>query len=51
MNDLDSEPVLSGDGDLALALMTMWALWTGRPMPGAPVPLLTEQQLINFWAE
>lgn len=39
------------DDDLALMLMTMWALSTGRAMPGTPLVGLTEQQLIDFWAE
>jgi hypothetical protein len=39
------------DDDLALTLMTTWALSTGRAMPGAPLVGLTEQQLIDFWAE
>lgn len=55
MNELKSQRSFTGDDDgdddLALTLMTMWALWTRRPIPGGPVPLLTEQQLIDFWAE
>ena len=39
------------DDDLALTLMTTWALSTGRAMPGVPLVRLTEQQLIDFWAE
>jgi hypothetical protein len=39
------------DDDLALTLMTTWALSTGRAMPGPPLVGLTEQQLIDFWAE
>jgi hypothetical protein len=51
MNELKSQRSLTGDDDLALTLMTMWALWARRPIPGGPVLLLTEQQLIDFWAE
>ena len=51
MNELKSQRSFTGDDDLALTLMTMWALWTRRPIPGGPVSLLTEQQLIDFWAE
>jgi hypothetical protein len=51
MNALKSQRSLTGDDDLALTLMTMWALWTGRAIPGGPAPLLTEQQLLDFWAE
>jgi hypothetical protein len=39
------------DDDLALTLMTTWALFTGRTMPGMPLFGLSEQQLIDFWAE
>lgn len=39
------------DADLALTLMTTWALATGRAVPAVPPELLSEQQLIEFWAE
>ena len=51
MNELKSQRSSTSDDDLALTLMTMWALWTRRPIPVGPVLLLTEQQLIDFWAE
>jgi hypothetical protein len=51
MNHLHDQPPCTDDPELALTLMTMWALWSGHPMPGPPVSLLSEQQLIDFWAE
>jgi hypothetical protein len=50
MNELKSQ-AFCDDDDLALTLMTMWALYTGRAMPGRPPRLLTEQELLDFWAE
>jgi hypothetical protein len=50
MNELKSQ-LFCDDDDLALTLMTMWALYTGRAMPGRPPRLLTEQELLDFWAE
>jgi len=41
----------SNEEELALALMTMWALNTGRTMPGMPLVCLSEEELIDFWAE
>ena len=50
MNELKSQ-LSCDDDDLALTLMTMWALYTGRAMPDRPPRLLTEQELLDFWAE
>jgi hypothetical protein len=41
----------TNDEHLALMLMTMWALSTGRSMPGRPPRCLSEQELIDFWAD
>jgi hypothetical protein len=43
--------ILTTDDHLALTLMTMWALSTGRAMPEAPPDHMTVQQLIDFWGE
>ncbi len=43
--------LLPTDDALALTLMTTWALSTGRPLPGLPLLVLTEEQLIDFWAD
>jgi hypothetical protein len=48
MNELKS---FTNDEHLALMLMTVWALSTGRVMPDGPPWLLTEEELIDFWAE
>jgi len=45
------KPLCFADDDLVLTLMTTRALSTGRAMPGAPLVGLSEQQLIDFWAE
>jgi hypothetical protein len=42
--------MISTNDQLALTLMTIWALRTGRTLPDAPPDHLTEQQLIDFWA-
>jgi hypothetical protein len=42
---------LTNDDHLALALMTIWALHTGRTLPGVPPARLTVQELIDFWGE
>jgi hypothetical protein len=41
----------TNDEHLALTLMTMWALSTGRAMPARPPRCLSAQELIDFWAE
>jgi hypothetical protein len=41
----------TNDDHLALTLMTMWALYTGRMIPSTPARVLTEQQLLDFWGE
>jgi hypothetical protein len=51
MNVLTCQMYSTNDDRLALTLMTVWALCTGRSMPGGPPACLTEQQLIDFWAE
>jgi hypothetical protein len=51
MNQSTSQMFFTTDDHLALMLMTMWALSTGRTMPYGPPLSLTEQQLIEFWAE
>lgn len=51
MNETTSQMSLTGDDHLALTLMTMWALSTGRALPGVPPRCLSEEQLVDFWAE
>jgi hypothetical protein len=51
MNDLLCQTYSTNDDQLALTLMTVWALGTGRRLPGMPPACLSEQQLIDFWAE
>jgi hypothetical protein len=51
MNEGTCQMFSTDDDRFALALMTVWALGTGRSMPGVPPACLTEQQLIDFWAE
>ena len=51
MNESASQMTRTTDDDLALMLMTVWALYTGRTMPGGSPVLLTEQQLLDFWAD
>jgi hypothetical protein len=41
----------TSDDHLALMLMTVWALSTGRRLPDRPPWLLSEEELITFWAE
>ncbi|GAA4493163.1 hypothetical protein GCM10023191_030180 [Actinoallomurus oryzae] len=48
MNELKS---FTNDEHLALMLMTVWALSAGRVLPDRPPWLLTEEELIDFWAE
>ena len=49
--DATNQMTVVNDEHLALTLMTMWALATGRAMPGRPPRLMSEQELIDFWAE
>lgn len=51
MNELTCQTYSTNDDHLVLTLMTVWALGTGRAMPGSPPGCLSEQQLIDFWAE
>ncbi|GAB2840464.1 hypothetical protein GCM10027176_50360 [Actinoallomurus bryophytorum] len=51
MNELTCQMFSTNDDQLALTLMTVWALGTGRSMPGGSPVCLTEEQLIDFWAE
>jgi hypothetical protein len=41
----------SDDENLMLLLVSTWELQTGRTLRGAPVAELTEQELIEFWAD
>jgi hypothetical protein len=36
---------------LARVLITSWSLATGRTLRGAPPQFLSEDELINFWAD
>jgi hypothetical protein len=51
MNETTCQTYSTNDDQLALTLMTVWALDKGRAMPRVPPGCLTEQQLIDFWAE
>lgn len=51
MNEALERTSATGDEHLALTLMTMWALSTGRAMPCRPPRCLSAQELIDFWAE
>lgn len=45
-------PMPDDDDLLALVLITTWTARTGRLLPiGVPPAELTEQQLIDFWAD
>jgi hypothetical protein len=39
------------DALLARVLITSWSLTTGRTLRGVPPQLLTEDELISFWAD
>ncbi|WP_157433194.1 hypothetical protein [Actinomadura rifamycini] len=39
------------DAYLALALVTVWALRSGRPLPAVPLGELTTEELETFWAD
>lgn len=41
----------AADAVLALPLFTTWAVRTGRSMRPVPVPDLTAEELIDFWAD
>ena len=41
----------SDDGNLALLLVSTWELRTGRTLPNVPASELSEQELIDFWAD
>lgn len=41
----------SEDELLAFLLVSTWVLATGRPFPRVPLQEMTEQQLIDFWAD
>jgi hypothetical protein len=41
----------SADAVLALSLFTTWAVRTGRVLRPVPVPDLTAEELIEFWAD
>ena len=41
----------SDDDLLAFLLVCIWVLATGRPFPRVPLQQMTEQQLIDFWAD
>ena len=45
--------VLHGNNDelLARVLISSWSLATGRTLRGVPPQSLTEDELINFWAD
>jgi hypothetical protein len=51
MNEPTDQMTLTTDDHLALMLMTVWALYTGRSLPAGSPVLLTEQELLDFWAE
>jgi hypothetical protein len=51
MDEPANQMILKTDDHLALMLMTMWALSTGRAIPEAPPDDMTVQQLIDFWGE
>jgi hypothetical protein len=51
MDESTKPMTTTSDERLALTLMTIWALSTGRAMPGRPPRCLSEQELIDFWAE
>ncbi len=51
MNELTIQTPATDDDHLALMLMTVWALSTGRRPPPRPIWSLTEEELIVFWAE
>ncbi|GGU89972.1 hypothetical protein GCM10010182_00510 [Actinomadura cremea] len=51
-----NEPQMAGDltvedAYLALALVTVWALRTGRPLPTVPLSELTTAELEHFWTD
>lgn len=51
-----NEPQMAGDltvedAYLALALVTVWALRTGRSLPTVPLSELTIEELETFWAD
>lgn len=46
-----TRPTASEDDLLAFILICTWALSTGRSFPDVPPRDMTEQQLIDFWAE
>ncbi len=39
------------DAYMALVLMTVWAIHTGRPLPAVPVNELSAEELEEFWAD
>lgn len=39
------------DAHMALALITVWAIHTGRSLPQAPMSELTAEELEDFWAD
>lgn len=41
----------SEDELLAFLLVCTWVLATGRPFPLVPLQEMTEQELIDFWAD
>lgn len=51
MDDSTTQMTEVGDEQLALMLMTIWALSTGRAMPDRPPRFLSERELVDFWAE
>ncbi len=42
---------VGNDAYMALALMTVWAIRTGRPLPTSPVHELSAEELEDFWAD
>jgi hypothetical protein len=41
----------SDDDNLTLLLVSTWELRTGRTLPSASAADLSEQELIDFWAD
>ncbi|MEV5571847.1 hypothetical protein AB0L06_17510 [Spirillospora sp. NPDC052269] len=49
--DTAMEPVPADADRMALSLVTLWAMRTGRTPPPAPYTALTGAELLAFWAD